>query len=45
MICLKKVNEFVDGHSLKDDSKDNNDGSINDFYWREEIHVEKSCYL
>lgn len=23
MICLKKVNEFVDGHSLKDDSKDN----------------------
>lgn len=41
MICLKKVNEFVDGRSLKDDSKDNNDGSINDFYWREEIYVEK----
>lgn len=32
MICLKKVNEFVDGLSLKDDTKDNNDGSINYFY-------------
>lgn len=29
MICLKKVNEFVDGHSLKDDSKDNK----NDAAW------------
>lgn len=37
MICLKKVNEFVDGRSLKDDTKDNNAGSINDFYWREDI--------
>lgn len=45
MICLKKVNEFVDGRWLKDDSKDNNDGSINGFYWREEIYVEKACYL
>lgn len=45
MICLKKVNEFVDGHSLKDDTKDNNDGSMNVFYQREEIYVEKSYYL
>lgn len=45
MICLKKVNEFVDGHSMKDDTKDNNDGSINVFYQREEIYIEKSYYL
>lgn len=44
MICLKKVNEFVDGRSLKDDTKDNNDGSIT-IFTGERIYVEKSHYL